>query len=145
MKTTFSNGANTANAKANSWRTVQRNKQSKGDMMSPMTTGETEGGGNQRDSLCIQKGYLDVHFMFGTKSTNTSVTFNLAWSIKHFIVAGRQFDENFSILPLYGDGNPISKTCRIVKTRLQYTTDIVLRATTSAGKYGFSRRARSRR
>jgi hypothetical protein len=77
--------------------------------MSPMTTGETEGGGNQRDSLCLQKRYLDVSFMFGTKSTTTSATFNLARSIKQFIIAGRQFDENFCILPLYGDGNPISK------------------------------------
>jgi hypothetical protein len=77
--------------------------------MSPMTTGETEGGGNQRDSLCLQKGYIDVHFMFGTKSTTASTTFNLARSIKQFIIAGRQFDKNFCILPLYGDGNPISK------------------------------------
>jgi hypothetical protein len=29
--------------------------------------------------------------------------------MKHFIIAGRQFDENFCIPPLYGDGNPISK------------------------------------
>jgi hypothetical protein len=109
IKTTFGNGANTTNAKENSWRTVQRNKQSKGDMMSPMSTGETEGGGNPRDSLCLQKGYLDVRFMFGTNSTIASATFNLARSIKHFIIAGRQFDENFCILPLYEDERPISK------------------------------------
>jgi hypothetical protein len=109
MKTKFGNVANTANAKANSWRTVERNKQAKGHMMSPMTNGETEGGGNHRDSLCLQKGYLDVHFMCGTKSMTASATFNLARSIKQFIIAGRQFDENFCILPLYGDGNPISK------------------------------------
>jgi hypothetical protein len=77
--------------------------------MSPMTTGETEGGGNQRDSLCLQKGYLDVRSMFGTKSKNTSATFNLERSIKQFIIAGRHFDENFCILPIYGDGHPISK------------------------------------
>jgi hypothetical protein len=77
--------------------------------MSPMTTGETEGGSNQRDSLCLQKGYLDVRFMFGTKSTNAYATFNLARSIKHFIIAGRQFDDNFCILQLYGDRNLISK------------------------------------
>jgi hypothetical protein len=47
--------------------------------------------------------------MFETKSTTASATFNLARSIKQFIIAGRQFDENFCILPLYGDGNPISK------------------------------------
>jgi hypothetical protein len=35
--------------------------------------------------------------------------FNLARSIKTFVIAGRQFDENFFILPLYGEGNPISK------------------------------------
>jgi hypothetical protein len=109
MKTTFGNGANTAIAKANSWRTVQHNKQSARDMMSPMTIGETEGGGNQRDSLCLQKGYLDVCFMFANKSTMASATFNLARSMKQFIIACRQFDENFCILPLYGDGNPISK------------------------------------
>jgi hypothetical protein len=109
MKTTCDNGANTANAKATSWRTVQHNTQSTVDMMSPLTTGETEGGGKHRDSLSLQKGYLDVRFMFGTKSTAASATFNLAWSIKQFIIAGRQFDENFCILPLYGDGNPISK------------------------------------
>jgi hypothetical protein len=108
-KTTFGNGANTAHAKGNSWRTVKHNKQSKEDMMSPMTAGETEGGGNQGDSMCLHKGYLDIRSMFGTKSTNASATFNLARSIKHFIITGRQFDENFCILPLYGDGNPISK------------------------------------
>jgi hypothetical protein len=47
--------------------------------------------------------------MFATKSTAASATFNLARSTKHFIIAGRQFDEDFCILPLYGDGNPISK------------------------------------
>jgi hypothetical protein len=47
--------------------------------------------------------------MFGTKSTAASATFNLARSLKVFIIAGRQFDENFCLLPLYGDGNPISK------------------------------------
>jgi hypothetical protein len=38
-----------------------------------------------------------------------SATFNLARSIKQFIITGRQFNENFCILPLYRDGNPISK------------------------------------
>jgi hypothetical protein len=109
MKTTFGNGEKTATATANSWRTVQRNKQSTRDMMSPKTIGDTKGGGNQRDSLCLQKGYLNVRFMFATKSTAASATFNLARSMKQFIIAGRQFYENFCILPLYGDGNPISK------------------------------------
>jgi hypothetical protein len=109
MKTTFGNGANTATAKANNWRTAQRNKQSTRDMMSPMTTGETECGGNQRDSLCLQKGYLGARFMFATTFTTASATFNLARSINLFIIAGRQFKENLCILPLYGDGNPISK------------------------------------
>jgi hypothetical protein len=109
MKTTFGNGEKTATAKANIWWTFQRNKQSARDMMSPKTTGDTEGIGNQRDSLCLQKGYLDGRFMFATQSTAISATFNLARSMKQFIIAGRQFDENFCILPLYGDGNPISK------------------------------------
>jgi hypothetical protein len=77
--------------------------------MSPKNTGDTQGGGNQRDSPCLQKGYLDVQFMFATKSTAASSTFNLARSMKHFIISGRQFNENFCILPLYGDGSPISK------------------------------------
>jgi hypothetical protein len=77
--------------------------------MSRRTTEDNQGGGNQRDSLCLQKGYLDVRFMFGTKSTVASATFNLARSLKAFIIADRQFDENFCLLPLYGDGNPISK------------------------------------
>jgi hypothetical protein len=47
--------------------------------------------------------------MFATKSTAASATFNLARSMKNFIIASRQFDENFCILPLYGYGNPISK------------------------------------
>jgi hypothetical protein len=109
MKTTFRNGERTTTTTANSWRTVQRNKQSTRDMMSPKTIGDTQGGGNQRDSLCLQKGYIDVRFMFATKSTAASATFNLARSMKNFIIAGRQFDENVCILPLYGDGNPISK------------------------------------
>jgi hypothetical protein len=47
--------------------------------------------------------------MFGTKSTNSSAIFNLARSIKTVVIAGRQFDDNFCILPLYGEGNTISK------------------------------------
>jgi hypothetical protein len=47
--------------------------------------------------------------MFATKSMAASTTFNLARSMKHFIITGRQFDENFCILPLYVDGHPISK------------------------------------
>jgi hypothetical protein len=38
-----------------------------------------------------------------------SAMFNLAQSLKSFIIAGRQFDENFCLLPLYGDRNPISR------------------------------------
>jgi hypothetical protein len=76
--------------------------------MSRWTTEDNQGGGNQIDSLRLQKGYLDVRFMFGTKLTSASATFNLARSLKSFIIAGRQFDENFCLLPLYGDGHPIS-------------------------------------
>jgi hypothetical protein len=76
--------------------------------MSRRTTEDAQGCGDQRDSLCLQKGYLDVRFMFG-KSTSASATFNLARSLKSFILAGRQFDDNFCLLPLYGDGTHISK------------------------------------
>jgi hypothetical protein len=108
MKTSFGNGK-TANATANSWGMVQRNKQSARDMMSQQTTEDRHGGGNQRYSLCLQKGYLDVRFMLATRSPAASATFNLARSMKEFIIAGRQFEENFFVLPLYGDGNPISR------------------------------------
>jgi hypothetical protein len=47
--------------------------------------------------------------MYGTKSMNSSTTFNLALSIKNFVISRRQFDENFGILTLYGAVNPISK------------------------------------
>jgi hypothetical protein len=107
MKNSFGNGK-TATVTANSWRTVQRYKQSARDTMSWRTTEDNQGGGDQSDSLCLQKGYLDVHFMFG-KSTSALATFNLARSLKSFIIAGRQFDENFCLLPLYGDKHPISK------------------------------------
>jgi hypothetical protein len=43
------------------------------------------------------------------KSASASATFNLAKSLKAFIIAGRQFDTNFFLLPLYGDGNPLSR------------------------------------
>jgi hypothetical protein len=43
------------------------------------------------------------------KSTSASATFNLARSLKCFILTGRQFDENFCLLPLYGNGKPLSK------------------------------------
>jgi hypothetical protein len=105
MKNPFGNGK-TATATANSWRTVQRNKQSARYTMYRRTTEDNQGGGNQRD---LQKGYLDIRFMFGTKSTAASATFNLARSLKASIIAGRQVDKNFCLLPLYGDGNPISK------------------------------------
>jgi hypothetical protein len=109
MKTSFGNGDKTAATTANRWRTVQRNRQSARDMMATKTTEDNQGGGNRRDSLCLHKGYLEVRFMFATKLPAASATFNLARSMKDFIIAGRQIDENFCILPLYGDGNPISK------------------------------------
>jgi hypothetical protein len=107
MKNSFGNGK-TVTVTANSWRTVQRNKQSARDTMSWRTTEDNQGGGDQSDSLCLQKGYLDVRFMSG-KSMSASATFNLARSLKSFSIAGRQFDENFCLLPLYGDGHPTSK------------------------------------
>jgi hypothetical protein len=109
MKTSLGNGK-TVTATASSWRTVQRNKQSAREMISRKTTEDNQGGGNQRNSLCLQKGYLDVRFMFATKSPAASATFNLARSMKEFIISGRQLDENFCILPLYGEGKPVTKT-----------------------------------
>jgi hypothetical protein len=47
--------------------------------------------------------------MFGTKTTHSSATFNLTRSIKNFVISGRHFDENFCILLLYGEVNPINK------------------------------------
>jgi hypothetical protein len=77
--------------------------------MSWWNTEDNQGRGNQRDSLCLQKGYLEVRFMFGTRSTAASATFIVTRSLKAFNIAGRKFDENLCILPLYGDGNPISR------------------------------------
>jgi hypothetical protein len=108
IKNSFGNGK-TATATANSWRTVQTNKQSARDTMHRQTTEDNQGGGSQIYSLCLHKGYLDVRFVLGTKSTAASATFNLARSLKAFTISGRQFDENFFLLPLYGDENPISR------------------------------------
>jgi hypothetical protein len=109
MKNSIDNG-NPQTATANIWRTVQgrkqQTKQSTSDTMSRRTTEDAKGGGDQSDRLCLQKGYIDVRFMVG-KSTSASVTFNLARSLKSFIIAGRQFDANFCLLPLYGDGNTL--------------------------------------
>jgi hypothetical protein len=107
MKNAIDNGK-PATATANSWRTVQGGKQSTRDTMSRRTTEDAQGGGDQSDRLCLQKGYLDVRFMVG-KSTSALATFNLARSLKAFIIAGRQFDENFCLLLLYGDVKPLSK------------------------------------
>jgi hypothetical protein len=76
--------------------------------MSQQTTEDAKGGGDQSDRLCLQKGYLNVRFMVG-KQTSVSAIFNLAKSLKAFIIAGRQFDADFCLLPLYGDGNLISR------------------------------------
>jgi hypothetical protein len=76
--------------------------------MSRRNTEDAQGGGDQSDRLCLKKGYLDVCFMVG-KSTLASAAFNLARSSKAFIISGRQFDVSFCLLPLYGDGNPLSK------------------------------------
>jgi hypothetical protein len=116
MKNTIDNGIHQT-ATANRWRTVQgrkpMTKQSTSDTISRRTTEDArrttedaKSGGDQSDRLCLQKGYLDVRFMVG-KQTSASATFNLAKSLKAFIIAGRQFDANFCLLPLYGDGNPL--------------------------------------
>jgi hypothetical protein len=86
----------------------QQTKQSTRDTMYRRTTEDAKGGGDQSDRLCLQKGYLDVRFLVG-KQTSASATFNLARSLKSFIIAGRQFDANFYLLPLYGDGNPLNR------------------------------------
>jgi hypothetical protein len=78
--------------------------------MSRRTTEDAKGVGYQSDRLCLQKGYLDVRFMVETQtSASASATFNLAKSLKVFIIAGNQFDANFCLLPRYGDGNPLSR------------------------------------
>jgi hypothetical protein len=107
MKNSIDNGK-TATATSNSWITVQGRKQSTIDTMSRRTAEDAQGGGDQSDRLCLQKGYLDVRFMVG-KSTSASATFNLAKSLKAFIIAGIQFDANFCLIPLYGYGNPIRR------------------------------------
>jgi hypothetical protein len=38
-------------------------------------------------------------------------------SIKTFVIARRQFDENFCILPLYGEGNLISKPQDVLNSK----------------------------
>jgi hypothetical protein len=76
--------------------------------MSRRTNEDAQCGGDQSDRLCLQKVYLDVRFMVG-KSTSALATFNLARSLKSFIIAGRKFDANFCLLPLCGDGNPLSR------------------------------------
>jgi hypothetical protein len=119
MKNSFGNGK-TATVTANSWRTIQRNKQSARDTVSQRTTEDNQGGGDQSDSLCLQKGYLDVRFMFG-KSTSASATFNLARSLKSFIISGRQFDENFCLLLLNGDGHPIRKPQDVPNSKDTFT------------------------
>jgi hypothetical protein len=107
-------------ATANSWRTVQGRKpitkQSTSDTMYRRTTEDAKGGGDQGDRLCLQKGYLDVRFMVG-KQTSASATFNLAKSLKAFIIAGRQFDASFCLLPLYGDGHPIRRPQDVPKSK----------------------------
>jgi hypothetical protein len=111
MKTSIDNGI-PPTATANSWRTdqgrKQQTKQSTSDTMSRRTTEDAKGGGDQSECLCLQKGYLDVRFMVG-KPTSALATFNLARSLKSFIIPGRQLDANFCLLPLYGDVNPLSR------------------------------------
>jgi hypothetical protein len=111
MKNSIDNG-NHPTATANIWLTVQgrkqQTKQSTSDTMSLRTTKDAKGGGDQSDRLCLQKGYLDIQFMVG-KQTLASATFNLARSLRSFIIAGRQLDAKFCLLPLYGDGNPLSR------------------------------------
>jgi hypothetical protein len=133
MKNSIDNG-NPPTATANSWRKVQgrkqQTKQSTSDTMSRWTTEEAKGDGDQIDRLCLQKGYLDVRFMVG-KQTSASATFNLARSLKFFIIADRQFDANFCLLPLYGDGNPLSRPQDVPNSKDAITvfTGTVLRAT----------------
>jgi hypothetical protein len=96
----------TAGARSRAESSKQKNQQS--DTMSRRTTEDAKGGGDQNDRLCLQKGYLNVRFMVG-KQTSASATFNLARSLKSFIIAGRQFEANFCLLSLHGDGNPLSR------------------------------------
>jgi hypothetical protein len=98
----------TAGARPRAESRKQQKKQSTSDTMSRRTTEDAKGGGDQSDRLCLQKGYLDVRFMVG-KQTSASATFNLARSLKLFIIAGRQFDAHFCLIPLYGDGKRLSR------------------------------------
>jgi hypothetical protein len=98
----------TAGARSRAESRKQQTKQSTSDATSRRTTKDAKGGGDQSDRLCLQKGYLEVRFMV-EKQTSLSATFNLARSLKSFIIAGRKFDANFCLLPLYGDGNLLSR------------------------------------
>jgi hypothetical protein len=49
---------------------------------------------------------INLRFMFQTRKNN-KVVFHLAQSLKDFVAAGKAFDHDFSILPLYGDSAAI--------------------------------------
>jgi hypothetical protein len=92
----------------NDWQTVAHNKKSKSVSQARITTDTVSAGSHQGDSLCLQKGYIDLGFMTSSKSVNKNgKKFNLTRSIKSLVIAGRQFEDQFAILPLYGEGNPI--------------------------------------
>jgi hypothetical protein len=75
-----------------------------------MATDTASAGSHQGDSLCLQKGYIDLCFMTSSKNVNRNgKTFNLDRSIKSLVIAGRQFNDQFAILSLYGEGNPICR------------------------------------
>jgi hypothetical protein len=64
---------------------------------------ETEGD----DGMLRQVGFIDLIFMFTTRKEGKF--FNLARSLKEFLWAGKAFDKELSIMPLFGDGSAICK------------------------------------
>jgi hypothetical protein len=110
MKTIYSNEAHTSNSKVNNCRTVQNGRQSKRASPINTSTDTSYVKPNQGDSLNLQKWFVDLRFTTSRKNVKKNVKkFNLARSLKDFIVAGRQFKKGFAILPLYGECN---RMCR---------------------------------
>jgi hypothetical protein len=110
MRKTHSNELHTAHTTMNDWRTVAHNKTSKSVSRARMKTDIASAGSHQGDSMCLQKGYIDLRFMKSSKNVNINgKTFNLARSIKSLVIVGRQFDGQFEIIPLYGEGGPICR------------------------------------
>jgi hypothetical protein len=116
MKNSILNGK-PATAPANSWRTVQGGKQSTSDTMSRRTAEDAQGSGEPPMPLerlsrrPIHGGEIDV----GIGDVQPREV------VKSFFITGRQFDANFCLLPLYGDGNPLSKPQDVPNSKDAFT------------------------